>query len=63
MADRSFNENQIRRIDLVATAEEWFVHVTDGERRETRSFPREDSAEAFAESQRIRLSINRVERI
>jgi len=64
MADESpSKETRVRKVDLVETAGEWFVHVTDGDQTTTHSFNLKEWAEAFAEGQRMRLGIDRIERI
>lgn len=50
-------------VEVVETCGEWFVRVVDGDEELTRSFELESFALAFAEGQRIRLGLDRINRI
>ncbi|MBZ9737794.1 MULTISPECIES: hypothetical protein [unclassified Mesorhizobium] len=56
--------NARSRVQVIESCGEWFVHVTKGGRTAaTNSFEIEALALAFAERQRIRLGLERYERL
>lgn len=48
-------------VEVVASHGEWFVQITENGGTHSRSFDVEDYALAFAESQRVRLNLDRIE--
>lgn len=50
-------------IELKQADGEWHVHVIEAGSETVRSFSRQDYAESFAEGQRLRLRLERIERL
>jgi hypothetical protein len=51
------------RVEIIEVCGEWFVRVIEGGQEQSRSFELESFALAFAEGQRLRLHLDKIERL
>jgi hypothetical protein len=57
------NEDNLSKIELVEACGEWFVRVIENGQASTMSFELETIAVTYAEGQRLRLGLDRIDRI
>lgn len=56
-------EDNLSKIELVEACGEWFVRVIENGQASTMSFELETFAVTYAEGQRLRLGLDRIDRI
>ena len=57
------SEDNLSKIELVEACGEWFVRVVENGQASTMSFELETFAVTYAEGQRLRLGLDRIDRI